>query len=399
MSGYSSGGEDLERIFFTESELVDQFVGNALWSWGLNATGIAGNGTVTNSSTPATTADGAINWVSVSCNYSQTPAGHAAGVKTDGTLWTWGYNASGQLGNGTVVARSSPGTTAGGGTSWKQVSCGYTFMAAIKTDGTLWTWGANDSGQLGTNSTTNRSSPDTTVGGGTTWKQVAAAGLVTPSGGHCVAVKTDGTLWTWGLNDRGQLGDGTVVNKSSPNTTAGGGTNWKTVASNLGNGRNSAAIKTDGTLWTWGNDSYGQLGFNTQNAHRSSPGTTAGGGANWKQVSFSNSRMHGIKTDGTLWTWGAGAFGALGSNSTTNRSSPVTIFGSGTDWKFTCSGGPVGAAVKTDGTLWTWGLNDTGALGDGTTTNRSTPGTIVGSLANWKQVVCGYRNTLAIGEK
>ena len=143
---------------------------------------------------------------------------------SDGTLWTCGYNSNGQLGDNSTTERSSLGNTAGGGTTWKTVACGYAHSAAIKTDGTLWTWGLNFNGQLGDNSTTSRSSPVTTIGGGTTWKTVACGYA------HSAAIKTDGTLWTWGNNDFGKLGDNSTTSRSSPVTTAGGGIAWKTVA-------------------------------------------------------------------------------------------------------------------------------------------------------------------------
>jgi alpha-tubulin suppressor-like RCC1 family protein len=253
-------------------------------------------------------------------------------------LWTWGSNQQAQLGTDNYTSRSSPGTTVGGGTNWKQVSVGQQEMFAVKTDGTLWAWGYNGSGQLGTGNVSNRSSPVTTAGGGTNWKQVAAGPFR-----QCAAIKTDGTLWTWGYNDHGRLGDGTTTNRSSPGTTAGGGTNWKEV----GGGVCSMAIKTDGTLWTWGRDQYGALGAGTNTVSRSSPGTTVGGGTNWKSV------------------------------------------GKGATTGFYCC-----AAIKTDGTLWTWGFNNNGALGTGNTTGRSSPGTVVGGATNWKQVSVGFEHMM-----
>ena len=191
-------------------------------------------------------------------------------------LWTWGYNVHGELGDGTTTSRSSPGTTAGGGTNWKQVAGRTYHTAAIKTDGTLWTWGYNGYGVLGDGTLTSRLSPITTAGGGTNWKQVSCGVF------HTAAVKTDGTLWTCGYNGYGGLGDGTTTSRRSPGTTAGGGTNWKQVACGFAH---TAAIKTDGTLWTWGSNAYGGLGVPD---YRSSPGTTAGGGTNWKQVALGN---------------------------------------------------------------------------------------------------------------
>ena len=154
-------------------------------------------------------------------------------------LWGWGTNTSGQLGDNTAITRSTPVTTFSGGANWKQVSCGSVHTAAIKTDGTLWGWGLNTSGQLGVNDTINRSTPVTTFAGGTNWKQVAGGGEYT------AAIKTDGTLWTWGLNTSGQLGDNTIITNSTPVTTLTGGTDWKQVACGQ---EYTSAIKTDGTL-------------------------------------------------------------------------------------------------------------------------------------------------------
>ena len=139
-------------------------------------------------------------------------------------LWTWGSNQYGQLGDNTVTSKSSPVQTIAGGTNWKQVATRGMNMAAIKTDGTLWAWGSNVAGELGDNTITNRSSPVQTITGGTNWKSVACGYF------HTAAIKTDGTLWTWGYNAYAQLGDNTVTSKSSPVQTITGGTNWKSVA-------------------------------------------------------------------------------------------------------------------------------------------------------------------------
>jgi len=306
------------------------------------------------------------------------------------TLLTFGRNNTGQLGDNTTIDRSTPVTTFTGGANWKQVSGNPgksgTHTAAIKTDGTLWTWGNNNNGQIGDNTTTNRNTPVTTFAGGTNWKQVACGET------HTAAIKTDGTLWTWGNNNRGQIGDNTTANKTTPVTTFAGGTNWKQVACG---GDNMAAIKTDGTLWTCGRNLNGQLGDNTA-IDRSTPVTTFAGGTNWKQVACGYQHIAAIKTDGTLWVWGLNANGQLGINTITNRSTPVTTFAGGTNWKQVACGGYHTSAIKTDGTLWTWGLNTTAQLGNNTTTNRSTPVTTFSGGTNWKQVVGGYQHTAAV---
>ena len=202
----------------------------------------------------------------------------------------------------------------------------------------LWTWGDDAQGQIGDNTTINRSSPVQTIAGGTNWKQVAGGGV------HTAAIKTDGTLWTWGHNNQGQLGDNTIIQKSSPVQTISGGTNWKLVA---GGYYHTTAIKTDGTLWTWGHNNQGQLGDNTI-IHRSSPVQTVAGGTNWKLVACSYMHTAAIKTDGTLWTWGYNPQGQLGDNTIIYRSSPVQTVAAGTNWKLVAGGAYHTAAIRDD---------------------------------------------------
>ena len=358
----------------------DLFNDGNLWAWGYNFYGELGTNNITNYSSPTTTVANGTNWKQSSCGFY-----HTAAIKTDGTLWTWGYNGYGQLGNNTSDNTSSPVTTVAGGTNWKQVACGGDYTAAIKTDGTLWTWGDNNFGQLG-DSSMFKSSPGTTAGGGTNWKQISAGFFNT------AAIKTDGTLWTWGRNLYGEIGDNTTSIRSSPVTTIAGGTNWKQVYSGT---YFTAAIKTDGTLWTWGWNVYGGIGDDTT-SNRSSPVTTSGGGTNWKQVSGGQYFTAAIKTDGTLWTWGSNLYGKLGDGTSTSRSSPVTTVAGGTNWKQVSGGQNFTAAIKTDGTLWTWGLNGVGQLGNNTTSDRSSPVTTIAGGTNWKQVSTGYQHAIAI---
>jgi len=398
---------DLENYFVTEYWLIDQYVGDALWAWGLAGQGQLGNNNASSISTPVTTSAGGTDWKQVDCGNTFTAA-----IKTDGTLWTWGYGANGRLAvnDSGTLNRNTPVTTFAGGTNWKQVSTGAAHAAAIKTDGTLWTWGQGSFGQLGNNSTTDRSTPVTTFAGGNNWKQVSCAA------GSAAAIKTDGTLWTWGLNrsspdnitfvGTGMLGNATTTDRSTPVTTFAGGTNWKQVSCG---GYHMAAIKTDGTLWTWGLNrsisidqiggtfSYvagGQLG-NATTTDRSTPVTTFAGGTNWKQVSCGFLHTAAIKTDGTLWNWGlngsiiqgsTNGYGQLGNGTTTNRSTPITTFAGGTNWKQINCGDYNTAAIKTDGTLWNWGNGAEGILGNASTTNRSTPVTTSAGGTNWKQV-------------
>jgi alpha-tubulin suppressor-like RCC1 family protein len=278
------------------------------------------------------------NFIENGVSYSFDDIFVPADIFREGNLWTWGRNSYGQLGINDTTNRSTPVTTSTGGANWKQVSAGNDMTAAIKTDGTLWTWGTGSAGQLGINDTTNRSTPVTTFAGGTNWKQVSIGNVYT------AAIKTDGTLWTWGFGTSGQLGNNGTTNRNTPVTTFAGGTNWKQVS--CGN-QHTAAIKTDGTLWTWGRNNYGQLGINNIDA-RITPVTTFAGGTNWKQVSSGTLYTAAIKTDGTLWTWGYVGSGRLGTNDITTRSTPTTTFVGGTNWKQVSSGYRHTAATQYD---------------------------------------------------
>jgi len=314
---------------------------------------------------------------------------------SEGGLWNWGGDISGtttvlgKFGDNANVNRSSPVQTVSGGTNWKQVSIGFYSSAAVKTDGTLWLWGWGTSGELGNNAVINRSSPVQTVSGGTNWKEVIAS-----NGETMAAIKTDGTLWLWGLNDKGQLADNTGVSRSSPVQTVSGGTNWKQVSFGY---THLSAVKTDGTLWSWGLNDKGQLGTNDR-ISTSSPVQTVSGGTNWKQTSSGDCNTVAIKTDGTLWLWGSSSIGQLGNQSIVDSSSPVQTVSGGTNWKQVSVGRDHVAAIKTDGTFWVWGNNCEGGLGRNDRISTSSPVQTVSGGTYWKQVMAGWLSTSAISE-
>jgi alpha-tubulin suppressor-like RCC1 family protein len=379
---FSINGETFDRLFFTDTTLITQYIGTGkLWTWGYNSSGQLGDNSTAHKSSPVQTIAGGSNWKQGSAGTS-----FSASLKTDGTLWLWGYAGGGQLGTGNTTSVSSPVQTICGGTNWSSISCGY-YAGAVKTDGTLWLWGDNTYGGLGDNTIANKSSPVQTICGGTTWVTFAQVSRAR----HAGAIKTDGTLWMWGRNNYGQLGDNTNADKSSPVQTVAGGTNWKYVACGSSS---TAAIKTDGTLWLWGFNGFGGLGDNSV-VPKSSPVQTICGGTNWSQVS-PGSMTGAVKTDGTLWMCGYNGNGHLGDGTITNRSSPVQTVCGGTNWKQVSIGTATGA-IKTDGTLWMWGYDAYGALGGGTpNTWRSSPIQTIAGGVTWRQVSCGYLHTLGL---
>ncbi len=278
---------------------------------------------------------------------------HNVMTKTDGTLWSWGKGSDwGQLGlnqHGPSIRISSP-TQIGSGTDWKLGGTTREGSFAIKTDGTLWGWGSNNRGELGQNDRNARSSP--TQIPGTTWDKAF--------GGYnsILAIKTDGTLWGIGEGAAGRLGQNSSKQFSSPVQIP--GNTW--ASASMDTSRGAGAIKTDGTLWLWGDGASGSNGQNNTTQYSSPvqiPGT-------WSYYECGTEGASGRKTDGTLWAWGSNTNGQLGQNQASAQieyiSSPVQI-GSDTNWDRISMAGQNSMATKTDGTLWAWGSNNAGTLG------------------------------------
>jgi len=357
-----------------------------LFSWGANTNGELGQNNLIDRSSPVQVGT-LSDWARLSA-----ASNFCAAIKTNGTLWSWGSNGQGQLGlNDVYIRRSSP-TQVGALTDWSQVTAGGSTCAAIKLNGTLWSWGQNSGGILGQNIaySIRRSSP-VQVGALTDWAQIGAGNS------FCASIKTNGTLWSWGAGSYGQLGQNIsyAINRSSP-VQIGALTDWARVSA----GPNfCAAIKSDGTLWTWGNNSSGQLGLNSSGyTNRSSP-TQVGALTDWAQVSAGSSFCTAIKTNGTLWSWGYNNNGQLGINNVSGygRSSPVQV-GALTDWSQVSAAGNFCVAIKTTGTLWSWGRNADGRLGLNDENNRSSP-VQVGALTTWTRLWQGPSTSFSLAIK
>lgn len=301
-------------------------------------------------------------------------------LKTDGTMWGWGN----LCGDNTAVNKSSP-VQIGALTTWSAISRGRNKGFAVKNDGTLWCWGQDQYGDLGINQASAVVSSPVQIGALTNWAQVGAGT------DHVLAVKADGTLWAWGRNNTGQLGLNSgyldTTNKSSP-TQVGALTTWSFAqASGKDSPRyTSFALKTDGTIWSWGNNFFGALGLPQANTHRSSP-VQIGALTTWDALFASPLSNHSfaLKNDGTLWGWGKDDQGQIGVNgySSSGRSSPVQVTAS-SDWEYAAPGFEHSLFVKTTGTLWSCGNNNRGQLGLNLNTaqKRSSP-IQVGALTKW----------------
>ena len=283
---------------------------------------------------------------------------HSLTVKADGTVWAWGSNYYGQLGDGTTTLQTSP-VQVPGLTGVTAVAAGYQHNLVFKSDGTVWAWGNNYYGQLGDGTTTLRTSPVQVPG--LTGVTAVAAGA-----GHSLAVKSDGTVWAWGANDRGQLGDGTTTRRTSPVQVP----DLTGVVAVAAGNSHSLAVKADGTVWAWGGNTYGQLGDETTMQRTSPMQVLRLTAATAVAAGDGHSLLR--KSDGTVWAWGYNSSGQLGDGTRMDRHGPVQV-PSLTGVTAVTAGSGHSLAIKADGTAWAWGNNFSGQLGDGTTTLRTSP--------------------------
>jgi alpha-tubulin suppressor-like RCC1 family protein len=326
-----AGNPDMQRIATGEYHSLAITFDGTLWAWGDNRFGQLGDGTRARRTSPVQVLTG----VAAVATGTQ----HSLALKADGTAWAWGFSSYGQVGDGTTVDHPTPVQIM---SEVMAIAGGGNQSFAVKQDNSLWAWGWNYSGQLGDGTRTSRLTPVEIM---TEVKEVAA------SDSHTVALKTDGSLWEWGGGWRFQLIPVQVL------------TDVAAVAAGYAS---TFALRTDGSLWAWGTNESGQLGDGTTTPRESPVQVMSEVAA----VAAGFSSTFALKTDGSLWAWGANTFGQIGDGTNTNRSTPVQVL-SGVaamagDYYHTI-------AFRTNGSLWAWGYNSIGQLGDGTTVNRLDP--------------------------
>ena len=347
-----------------------------LFGWGYNGYGQLGQNDVANRSSPTQITG---DW----SQFSGTSSSHSGqhGIKSDGTLWGWGRNNEGQLGLNNKTSYSSPVQIPG--TTWAKVCSSKDYVIAVKTDGTLWTWGSNGSGMLGQNQgySVQYSSP-IQVGGSDDWATGFAGRDFT------LAKKTNGELWAWGSASYGNLAQNDKTSRSSPVQIPG---TWNSIGIGW---FGCTASKTDGTLWSWGYGKHGNLGQN-ESSYKSYSSPTQIPGTTWNQATMNFYTSFATRTDGTLWSWGynsAGSSGLLGQNqgqpSVASTSSPKQV--PGTTWNKIEVGTSKMIATKTDGTLWTWGRNIYGSLGQNPGVAYISSPTQIGSDSTWTSISNSY---------
>ncbi|MGA2245158.1 MAG: hypothetical protein ABSH48_09180 [Verrucomicrobiota bacterium] len=263
---------------------------------------------------------------------------HGVILASDGSLWTWGDTGDGWqvLGLGTTVRTQACLRRIGLESNWVDVAVGGSSTLALKSDGTMWAWGANNGGQLGDGTMAREQVTPVRSVPGTDWKQVATSGI------HSVALKRNGTLWSWGNNWAGQLGDGTTIDSRVP-VQVGSSSNWTRF---WANGIENVGQQADGTLWFWGWDySRSTAGSSIPIPTRVSPDT------NWVDIGMGDWMVFGIKSDGTLWAWGRQAHVYTGAPAGAD-SSPMQV-GTESDWRACASfAGSYPVIMKRDGSLW-----------------------------------------------
>ncbi|MCC3153644.1 hypothetical protein Q3A66_12515 [Hymenobacter sp. BT770] len=319
---------------------------------------------------------------------AQTPANtfaastnHSAIIRPDGSLWTSGINLEGQLGNGTTTCSTTPVRvkTEDPNTHWAQVAAGTSHTLALTTDGRLYTWGGNSKGQLGDGTTKQHLTPVAVKlpeeAAHATWKQVAAGTS------HSLALTTDGHLYAWGNNTNGQLGQGTSLDYAHPVEVplpeSARNTTWAQVAA--GNDH-TLALTADGRLFAWGNNQFGQLGdgsYATSREPEAVGQTQKLAALRWANVAAGRFHTLAVTRDGKLYSWGSNRFGQLGEEDDTRRNLPTLMLMPGSlanaVWTQVAAGDAHSLALSADGRLVAWGNNCAGQLGDGTTVRQLQP--------------------------
>lgn len=376
---YKVNGGLFEDRYIQYSELNLGGYNRTIWVSGANFSGLLGLGDTTHRSSFIQIPN-IKGWFSVSTDGNSTLL-----INNDGTFWGVGLNSSGQLGTNDRIDRSTL-TQISNIKEWRTIHNMGDSSFAIKSDGTLWSWGNNKFMRLGYGDQIARSVP-TQVGSDTDWKIIELGNSNSPT----LAIKNNGTLWGWGCGYSNSFGEGNNNHRSSP-AQIGLANDWKSVKPGV---YHVLALKTNGELWGWGDNAYGQLGTG-DNIDRSAP-TQVNTSTDWSSIYSGDICALAIKLDGTLWSWGHNGWGQLGLNSNflTTISTPTQIGGL-TNWKSINSNlATTVLAIKTDGTLWGWGHNEWGQLGDNRIIMyRSSPIQVTNS--NKWYAVAANSNTIAL---
>jgi alpha-tubulin suppressor-like RCC1 family protein len=332
----------------------------SLWCWGTNGLDQLGIGTSPNQVASPHQVGAATTWVSVAAG-----ADHTCGIQQDGSLWCWGFNGSGQVGNGSSGSSVAVPTLIGTA-AWIDVAAGGGQTCGIHQDRSMWCWGSNQVGELGDGTTTDEHSPEQI--GAASWTGVFA-GNAADIGGlaayNTCGIQVDGSLWCWGDNTFGEVGDGTMTTPRTTPEVVQSGTQWVTASVGI---LSTFGIQTNGSFWSWGSDNSGNLGNGMQLGTTLTP-TLVGSASTWTAVAGGwGSSTCGIQQDGSLWCWGNNMYGQLGMGAVADASvgqpSPGRV-GTDSTWVDVSEGQSFACGRKNDGSVWCWGANFQGELGIG----------------------------------
>ncbi|MBS1535096.1 MAG: T9SS type A sorting domain-containing protein [Bacteroidetes bacterium] len=350
-----------------------------LWGWGRNHLGQVGDGTTIDRNVP-TQIGTDTDWLAIDAE-----SYNSMGLKTDGSIWCWGNNLGGQVGNGDFgngVIASIP-TRIGTENDWVKISTGGSRTYAIKSNGTLWGCGYNEYGHLGIGNT-NPHYTFVQIGTDTDWMEISAAS------NQALAIKTNHTLWGWGLNKSGSLAIGipdTAPVITIPTQTGDNTADWSKV--NIGGCCSSKMIKTDGSIWAMGSGFFGNLGIGSLDDINTP--TQIGIETNWNNVTTANHSC-AVKNNGQLWMWGNNSVGELGNGTYDNSNLPVQV-SNNISWKKVIAGYGYTIGVTSDNSLYAWGWNNYGQLGDGTFEDKNIP-TLIGNSCTLNTQIFGILNSI-----
>ena len=404
------------------------------WAWGINAVGQLGNNAIVAQFTPVSV----LGAVKTFCHIAASLGNHSLAIDKNGRLWAWGDNGNGRLGNNTIISQRTPISVLGAIKTFCKIAVGNAWSAAIDKNGRVWCWGNGGDGRLGTGSTASALTPVSVIGAVKTFCHIGAGNATT------AAIDKNGLIWSWGFNNSGQLGNGANIAQCTPVSLAGtrktfckislsngqtlaldkNGRAWgwgfnanallgdnsvtarntpvsvagqvKTFCEIAAGSQHAVAIDKNGNTWAWGPNGTGQLGASIPLSVKTAKSIVLGANKTFCHIATGIDYSMGLDKNGRLWSWGANTSGRLGDNSTTARYTPVSVLGAVKTFCKIEIGDGHALAITNGGRVWAWGLNTSGRLGDNSITSRITPVSVLGAVKTFCRIAAGSDHSAAI---